>query len=199
MKLISQGAEAKIFRKKSSLLKDRIRKSYRIKEIDEKLRKSRTRREARILEKLAAIGFSSPKLADTDSAERIEMQYIEGSKLRDALDDADYITMSKEIGRKVATLHNISIIHGDLTTSNMIFNREIYFIDFGLSFFSKRHEDKAVDLHLLRQALESKHHKIWDECFAACIGEYKKYAEESEQVLQRLEEVESRGRNKLKH
>ncbi len=68
----------------------------------------------------------------------------------------------KEIGNLIGKMHNQNIIHGDLTTSNMIVNsneKKIYFIDFGLSFFSEKIEDKAVDLHLLKRALESKHLK----------------------------------------
>ena len=75
----------------------------------------------------------------------------------------------------------------------------MFFIDFGLGFFSKRLEDKAVDLHLFRQALESKHHKVWEKCFDAFIKEYEKHAEEGDKTLIRLKEVEGRGRNKNKH
>lgn len=198
MKLIAQGAEAKLYRKDGSLLKDRIKKSYRIKEIDEKLRKFRTRRESRILEKLAALNFPAPKLIENDRLQKIEMEFIEGPKVRDILEKKDYIKLSKEIGRKIAVLHNNDIIHGDLTTSNMILKEEVYFIDFGLSFFSKRYEDRAVDLHLFRQALESKHYKIWKKSFDAALKEYSKNAEDSKKILERFEQVERRGRNKDK-
>jgi Kae1-associated kinase Bud32 len=92
----------------------------------------------------------------------------------------------------------MGIIHGDLTTSNMILNSEVFFIDFGLSFFSEKVEDKAVDLHLLRQALESKHYKVWEECFTAVRQGYEGTANDAELVLKRLEVVESRGRYKRK-
>ena len=232
MQLIAQGAEAKLYKNNLILLKDRIKKSYRISEIDEKLRKSRTRREAKILEKLASLKFPAPKLIETDNKERlfsrrgktnleglpkanleekqklfdkrrkpfdkIDMEFIEGPKVRDILEKKDPIKLSKEIGKKIAILHNNNIIHGDLTTSNMIYNKQVYFIDFGLSIFSKRYEDKAVDLHLFRQALESKHYKIWEKCFNACLKEYKKQAKESKDILKRFEQVETRGRNKNK-
>jgi TP53 regulating kinase-like protein len=198
MQLIAQGAEAKLYRNKSILLKDRIKKSYRIKEIDEKLRKSRTRRESKILKKLEAINFPAPRLIETDRKEKIEMDFIEGPKVRDILEKKDYLKLSKEIGKKLALLHNNEIIHGDLTTSNMILAKEVYFIDFGLSFFSNRFEDKAVDLHLFRQALESKHYKIWQKCFDACLKEYLKNAKDNEEILKRFQKVESRGRHKNK-
>ena len=198
MKLIAQGAEAKLYKKDTSLIKDRIKKSYRIKEIDTRLRKSRTRREAKILKKLEEMNFSAPKLLETDEKEKIEMEFIDGPKIRDILEEKDFLKLSKEIGKKLAILHNNEIIHGDLTTSNMILKKEVYFIDFGLSFFSKRIEDKAVDLHLFRQALESKHYKIWEESFKAFLKEYEKGAEEGKDIIKRLEKVESRGRNKNK-
>ncbi|MCK5283881.1 MAG: Kae1-associated serine/threonine protein kinase [Nanoarchaeota archaeon] len=199
MELIAQGAEAKLYRNDNSIIKERIRKSYRIEEIDDKLRRSRTRREAKILEKLAAIDFPAPRLIENDKKERLVMEFIDGDKVRDILEKKDYISLSKEIGKKIAILHNHGILHGDLTTSNMILDKEVFFIDFGLGFFSKRLEDKAVDLHLFRQALESKHHKVWEKCFDAFIKEYEKHAEEGDKTLIRLKEVEGRGRNKNKH
>jgi len=75
---------------------------------------------------------------------------------------------------------------------------DMHFIDFGLSFFSDKIEDKAVDLHLLKQALESKHYSMWEECFDAVIDEYSQNNPEHEAVLSRLDQVESRGRYKKK-
>ena len=74
---------------------------------------------------------------------------------------------------------------------------QLYFIDFGLSFHSQRIEDKAVDLHLLKQALESKHYKNYDFLLKECLSNYK-WAD-SQAVLKQLEKVESRGRYKGKH
>ncbi|MFC1723924.1 lipopolysaccharide kinase InaA family protein, partial [Nanoarchaeota archaeon] len=107
-----------------------------------------------------------------------------------------------EIGEKVGLMHNNGIIHQDLTTSNMIMHSEkkkVFLIDFGLSFFSVKEEDKAVDLHLLRRAVESRHHEIVEECFSSFVDGYKKTCLDAELVLKRLEKVESRGRNKGKH
>jgi TP53 regulating kinase-like protein len=102
------------------------------------------------------------------------------------------------LGENIAVLHQNDIIHGDLTTSNMILkNNKIYFIDFGLGFQSARIEDKAVDLHLLRQALESKHFKHWQTLFDAVLLGYKKLGNEA--VLLQLKKVESRGRYKNQH
>ena len=191
--VIAQGAEAKIFMNGNSILKQRFPKSYRLKEIDYKLRGFRTRREAKILQKLEAIKFPAPKLMKNDEKENLVIGKIEGKLLKDSL-EKDYKKLSGEIGKKVAMLHNSSIIHGDLTTSNMMLNKEIFFIDFGLSFFSEKAEDKAVDLHLLKEALESKHYKIGWECFKIILSAYRKEAKNGSETLKRLQVVEKRGR-----
>ena len=196
--IIAQGAEAKLFLEDGDILKNRFKKTYRIKEIDDKLRGFRTRREAKILQKLAAINFPVPKLINNDGEKNLIIEKIDGKLLKDVLNDSGYKNLCAEIGRKIAILHNNSIIHGDLTTSNMILNKEIYFIDFALSFFSDKAEDKAVDLHLLKEALESKHYKIWEECFKCALDAYKKEAKKSHETIKRLEAVEKRGRYRAK-
>ena len=198
VKQIDKGAEATIFREENIILKQRVEKGYRLKEIDEKLRKFRTRREAKVLNKLEEINFPAPRIHSMcDKAMELRMEMVQGNKIRDVLYQ-DPLALSEEIGKKIGILHTNNIIHGDLTTSNMILANEIKFIDFGLSFFSNKEEDKAVDLHLLRQALESKHYDIWQKCFEAAIKGYKQTYPEHTLVLDRLEKVESRGRNKAK-
>lgn len=196
--LIAQGAEAKLFLDGNNIIKNRFKKSYRIKEIDEKLRGFRTRREAKILQKLSAINFPAPKVIRNDEKENLIIEKIDGKLVKDILEEADYKKLCSEIGKKVAVLHNNSIIHGDLTTSNMILNKDIYFIDFGLAFFSEKAEDKAVDLHLLKEAFESKHYRIWEDCFKYSLDAYKKEAKNSNETLKRLEVVEKRGRYRAK-
>jgi|SRR3989338_3397534 len=199
MKLISQGAESKIFLDKYIIVKERFPKTYRINEIDYKLRKSRTNREAKVLEKLHTIGFPVPKLINTNEKDTLKISYIQGKLLKNVLEKGDYSKLSMETGEKIAILHNENIIHGDLTTSNMILDKEIYFIDFGLSFFSTKIEDRAVDLHLFKEALESKHSGIWEECYKSALEGYKTKANNADEVLKRLEAVEMRGRYKHKH
>jgi len=198
MKFIAQGAESKLFLSKDKVIKDRFRKTYRIKEIDDRLRKSRTKREAKILDKLKKTGFPIPRLIKTNETDTLEIQYIKGKLLKNILDNDNCISLGKEIGGKVAILHTNNIIHGDLTTSNMILNKEIYFIDFGLSFFSEKIEDKAVDLHLLKEALESKHSEIWEKSYKSVLEGYAKKAVDGKDVLERIKLVEKRGRYKGK-
>ncbi|MBI3027167.1 Kae1-associated serine/threonine protein kinase [Candidatus Woesearchaeota archaeon] len=193
-KLIAQGAEAKLFLEGNAILKNRFKKSYRIKEIDDKLRGFRTRREAKILKKLEAMNFPAPKLIKNDERENLVIEMIDGKLVKDILEKQHHTNLCSEIGKKISVLHNNGIIHGDLTTSNMILKTEIFFIDFGLSFFSNKAEDKAVDLHLLKEGLESKHYRIWQDCFKCAVDAYKKEAKKSAETLKRLEIVEKRGR-----
>jgi TP53 regulating kinase and related kinases len=194
--IIASGAEAIIEKDGDFVIKTRIKKSYRIEEVDQKLRKTRTRAEARILEKLNAVGFPVPSLKESDAKEmKIEMEFIDGEKLRDVLDEKTYKNYCKQLAKLLKKLHDMDIIHSDLTTSNMLVKKKkVYFIDFGLSYVSKRTEDKAVDLHLLYRALDSYHHTIVDKAFNLICKEYN-----DEKVLNRLKEIEKRGRYKRKN
>lgn len=193
MKEIAKGAEATIYLEKNKIIKIRTPKGYRIKEIDDALRKSRVRHEVKILQK---IPVPHPKLISFDEKDmKIEMEYIDGIKFRDAFS----VNLCQKIGEYVAKMHNHNIIHGDLTTSNMILKKkEIYFIDFGLSYFSTKVEDKAVDLHLLKEALESKHYKEAEKAFKEIIKGYKKTSKNADEILLRFSLVEERGKNKHK-
>jgi|TARA_Y100000310_G_scaffold128087_1_gene127242 Kae1-associated kinase Bud32 len=195
MKLLAQGAEAKLYVDKKVLVKDRVPKSYRIKEIDNKLRKRRTKLEATILKKLAKTGVV-PELFEADDY-RLEMEFLKGDRVVDVF-DKKYSKLCSEIGENIAILHNNHIIHGDLTTSNMILSKKVYFIDFGLSFQSFKVEDMAVDLHLLKQALESKHWKVWEKAYSLIEKSYLKKATSGSDVIKRIKKVEKRGRYKSK-
>jgi Kae1-associated kinase Bud32 len=197
--ILGQGAEA-ILRKEGELVvKDRIAKEYRLPAIDASLRRSRTRREARILDKLQKLNFPAPRVSSVDEENmHVVMGYIHGPQVKEVLHENPE-ALSREIGRKVGILHANNIIHGDLTTSNMIrCNGEVHFIDFGLSNTSSKAEDKAVDLHLLDRALESKHHELYEQCINAVLEGYKETNHHASEILARLEKVEQRGRNKKK-
>jgi len=213
-RLIQQGAEAKIFLDKDNkkVIKDRVSKSYRISELDNKIRKNRTRSEEKILEKAgkiinipAVIKVIRNKSNFTNNSPEysIKMEYINGKKLSEHLNN---FSLEKQkqimhlIGESIAKLHKADIIHGDLTTSNMILVEDktpkIFFIDFGLGFISKKTEDKAVDLHLLKQALEAKHFQYWQVLFQEIKKSYEKVLGPSEsiKVFERITAVEKRGR-----
>ncbi|MBU0457503.1 MAG: KEOPS complex kinase/ATPase Bud32 [Nanoarchaeota archaeon] len=201
---IAQGAEAILYKDNNEIIKERFSKEYRLPHLDESLRKFRTRREAKVLQKLEEMDFPAPKLKEfSDKRMSVVMDFIPGEKLKDVLKEGKgFQQLAEEIGERVGKLHQKHIIHGDLTTSNMIQHQEtgkINIIDFGLSFFSEKIEDKAVDLFLLDRALESTHYDIYPDIFKSAIEGYKKSnPEEFKKILERFEEVRNRGRNKRK-
>lgn len=198
-KIIQQGAEAKIILSNNFIIKDRTKKSYRIPELDDRIRKLRTRSEAKLLNKASRIIPIPDVIKVDEKAKEICMEFIDGKKLSDHLDNfplKKQKEICKSVGENTAKLHDADIIHGDLTTSNMILkDNKIYFIDFGLGFNSHKFEDKAVDIHLLRQALEAKHFKHWETLFKEVLKAYSK-SKDSKIVLERLKAVEKRGRYK---
>ncbi len=190
--LLGQGAEAILHKEGAKVIKDRIRKTYRHPVLDSQLRKARTRREVKILQQLPVPG---PRLLRTDNT-TIQMSYVKGVLVKKILDSQP--ALATEIGRIVARLHDAGIVHGDLTTSNMLYDpaaHSIALIDFGLSQFSTKAEDRAVDLHLFRQALESKHHLVHKKAWRFFLQGYTN-AKHAKETIQRLTIVESRGRYK---
>ncbi len=193
--IIAQGAEAVLIHKDGIVIKDRVSKKYRHPALDKKIIKSRTKKEAKLLEKASKI-INAP-LPISSSFNEIEMPFIKGKKISENLEKLDYKKVCKEIGKSIAKLHDNDIIHGDLTTSNMILSEKdnkLYFIDFGLGFQSSKIEDKAVDLHLIKQALEAKHFTIHKECEKIILENYN--SKDKARVLEQLKKVESRGRYK---
>ena len=201
MKLIQQGAEAKIYlTKENNILKSRLPKSYRHPTLDKFLIIRRTRRETKILQKAHILKINVPTIIHADS-QNIQMKYIEGDRLSQTLNSygkAKQNNTMQKLGKQVAKLHENNIIHADLTTSNVILRTQgkpkIFLIDFGLSYISTKTEDKAVDLHLIKQALLAKHHQNHEQLFTAFCKGYKN--KDSTAILERLETVEQRGRYK---
>ncbi|MGV8142399.1 MAG: KEOPS complex kinase/ATPase Bud32 [Candidatus Pacearchaeota archaeon] len=199
-KVIARGAEAVIIKKSKTVIKDRIEKTYRHPILDEKIRKLRTRAEARLLEKANNL-INVPKVLKVDEQKKtIELEFISGKKLADIFDkQKEYISICKQIGKALAKLHDNNIIHGDLTTSNLLLKeKKVYFIDFGLGFQSHKVEDKAVDLHLIKQAFEARHPSIHISAYQAILQGYKSSIN-ANKVLKHLEAVEKRGRYKAQY
>lgn len=199
LKIIARGAEAIISEQGGHLVKRRLKKEYRHPELDEKLRTLRTRHEAKLLEKMQKI-LPVPKVISVDEKNKeIILEKINGRKLSKILEKTRVKDIGKQLGEIIAKMHENGVIHGDLTTSNMVLSkRKAYIIDFGLGFYSNRIEDRAVDLHVLREALYAKH----PESAKTCWGSFKKaYAKTplEKSVLIRLEQVEKRGRYKTQY
>ncbi len=191
MKLIGKGAEADIFLDNTIVKKIRLPKKYRLNVIDLDLRKKRTRLESKILQKIGDIG---PGFINSDGLQEIQMNFISGRVVKHVLDDD--VLLAKKIGFVVGELHDMNIVHGDLTTSNMILSDsdDLKIIDFGLSFTSDKIEDKAVDVHVFKEAIKSKHYRFEKDIWTNFIDGYS--SSNKVEVLSRLEIVESRGRNK---
>jgi len=189
MKLISEGAEAKIYLSENKIIKKRVSKKYRHKELDNSILKRRIKSENKILKKSKKYGINVPEVYDVDS-HSITMENLSGIKLSELLDDIKNKALIKSLAKEIKKLHSFGIIHGDLTTSNIFFYKDkIYLIDFGLGKFSDKIEDKATDIHLLKECLNSRHSLNYKKLWLTFIKEYNDTL-----VLERLRKIESRVR-----
>ncbi|MFB6190897.1 MAG: KEOPS complex kinase/ATPase Bud32 [Candidatus Nanohaloarchaea archaeon] len=189
-----EGAEAKLEFRDDSVVKKRHSKNYRHPDLDEKIREERTEREARLMREARKNGVNVPGVEKTGD-DTLEIEEIDGEQLKDALDrNSDAM---EQLGENAARLHEADMIHGDLTTRNAMLSESgtVLLIDFGLASRSSRTEDKAVDIHLLKQVLESSHPGIAEEAWQKFLEGYRGYGD-SEEVMERLKEVEQRGRYK---
>jgi len=202
--LLQQGAEAKIFLIRDKIVKDRVPKKYRHPQLDNQIRRRRTKSEAKLLIKASKAKVNVPRLlAKPGSGRMIHMKYIDGDRLSETLNsypEKKQFQIMQQLGEQVAILHENNIIHGDLTTSNTILSDDkLYLIDFGLGFISTKIEDKAVDLHLIKQALEAKHFRSPDHLLGqnhtALFKQFLKTYKDKE-AIERLKVVEKRGRYK---
>ena len=118
MRLIAKGAEANLYLEGDKLIKHRIKKDYRVKELDSKLRRQRTKRESKLMDRSLRAGVSTPRVYDADPKEnKIVMEFINGDMIKDvfeAEEEKEIAKLSKNIGANIATLHNSDIIHNDL-------------------------------------------------------------------------------------
>ncbi len=155
------GAEARIelveWYGEPAIRKIRIPKSYREHGLDKKLRTRRTKEETEILSatKIADVDVPEVFFADPRSSEII-MEYVDGTLLKDIHERKTAKEVYTKLGTYAAKLHSNGIIHGDLTTKNVIHSSgRTVLLDFGLAFVSDRIEDMAEDVHLLKQAIKS--------------------------------------------
>ena len=186
---IGRGAEAIITLEEGYVCKERIAKSYRLPELDELIRKERTLREARITSDARRHGVPTPIICDV-SRFKLSMEHLRGEKLKDVITPQ----LSEKVGVVVGRLHQAGIIHGDLTTSNMILqNNRIYLIDFGLAYYDNSVEAQGVDVHVFFQTLESTHDRPEDLVDSFKIGYMRTYPD-AHAVLLRVKEIKARGR-----
>ena len=203
--LVKKGAEADIYLgrwfRRESVAKCRVKKKYRVPQLDLALRTSRTVQEAQLIHEAKKAGVPTPALFFIDQkGATIIMEFVKGEKIKDIIGKMPYETerrVFRRVGKEIAMLHRAGIIHGDLTTSNMILTRgeQVVFIDFGLGSRSEKVEDRGVDLHLLKRALQSTHHKRAEDCFQSVLEGYRQIANDTSlEVIKRAYEIERRGR-----
>jgi len=187
-----RGAEAIVSFRDGNAVKHRVSKRYRIPALDKKIIAERTRAEARIIHLARKGGVPTPVIHDI-TRDSIVMDDVSGTLLTKALTGAH----CREAGRIVGRLHTAGIMHGDLTTSNMILREgdgRCVLIDFGLSQVTPEIEQRGVDLHVMFQTLKSTNPLEADEFCAAFSGGYRETFSDADEVLAREQEVEQRGR-----
>ena len=185
----ARGAEAVIERNGPLVQKRRIPKIYRTETLDRKLISERTRAEARLLSAARRHGVRTPIIHDL-THDTIVMEYLDGLPLKCALTPENVHSAGQTVGR----LHTGAIIHGDLTTSNMIVvENGVALIDFGLAYTSDETESRGVDVHVFFQTLESTSADA-DILKEAFVNGYRSAFSGADEVLDRVEEIRLRGR-----
>ncbi|CAG9862200.1 unnamed protein product [Phyllotreta striolata] len=223
--LIKQGAEAKLYQGtylgKPAIAKQRFAKKYRHPSLDSSLTKERITAENRALIRCKIAGIRTPAVYAVNLAENtIYMEHVLHSKTaKDLIEDYsrsnDHSRLQEffyHIGKTVGKLHENNIIHGDLTSSNILVVSKhnpqtlencnpsdliIVPIDFGLSRIQSSAEDKGVDLYVLERALISTH-SLAEESFEHFLSGYQaQYTNGSKEVLHKYDEIKLRGRKRV--
>lgn len=217
--VLKQGAEAKLYtglteNSQEVIIKERFKKTYRHPDLDKSLTCKRIKNEVKLLMKAESLKIDVPKVVRADLNNGvIVMQYVKNSitcrefildLVKENQDYKETLTdLSVKIGKIIGTLHYNEVIHGDLTTSNILIVKtdehemKIYFIDFGLSSVSKQLEDKAVDLYVLERALLSTHSQQAEHIFEHILKGYREtHLKGVDKVIERFEAVRLRGRKR---
>merc|ERR1712076_69820 len=231
--LLFQGAEACLYILKDPnnisqngrfLLKKRLLKKYRHAELDKKLTTKRITQEGRTLLKCQRLGIKVPIVYLTDMNDRvILMEYLHDyESLRNLIESHTYEsqllkTLAVDVAKLIAKMHDSGVIHGDLTTSNLLVKEQttesepqsevvqsgrecsksfsVVPIDFGLSSASDSSEDKAVDLYVLERAILTTHANMTS-FFDLFLESYVLASKFGESTKSKLDEVRARGRKR---
>ena len=201
-KILKRGAEAVIYIESLDgqrvLVKERVRKKYRLRQIDEKLRSTRTRQEMKLMREARGHGILTPRIVSSDEgSSKIVMEDVGGVTVRDHMEKSKGVKFFFDVGSQVGKMHSVGIMHGDLTTSNIILKgRKVYFVDFGLGQFSRRIEDMATDLNVMREVLQATQSRVYERCWKMFVAGYGKGNKASKDVLKRMGKIELRARYK---
>jgi TP53 regulating kinase-like protein len=206
LRLIKKGAEASLYlmdwHNRKVVVKRRLPKKYRPPKLDEQIRTYRTVHEPQLLHEAKKAGVPTPLILSVDVKNAsIIMEFIDGKQLKQLLSNVSGTERRRlclRVGESIGKLHERGIVHGDLTTSNMILNAKgrIFFVDFGLGEKTEELEARAVDLHLMKRALQSTHFRFAKECFDAVMEGYTKAVslDSTRMILEKISEIERRGR-----
>jgi len=182
-----RGAEAIIikseFNEKPCLIKQRIEKKYRIKELDLSLRKRRTRRESKLLIYAANGGIECPRVFEV-GVFTIKMSILDGKKPKE---NEKNLMLA---GRLLSKLHKLNIIHGDYTFDNLLLDEmgKLKVIDFGLGSFSHKIEHKAMDVFTMLLSIKDK------QLSSFFLDSYLSKCEDSDKIRIRLDNISKRVR-----
>ena len=207
MKLLYRGAEADVFRGdwcgQPAVYKMRKPLLYRLPELDKLIRSQRTVHEAQMIHQSKLAGVSAPHLYYLSPPEALlVIEYLEGKRLKTLLLEAGLTkgrveALGEGFGRSIARLHAAGIMHGDLTTSNVIVDGDLLsLIDFGLAVHSQRLEDQAVDLRLIKETLTGAHNSVSKQFMQSLLTGYASVLgrARAEAATKKLAEIERRGR-----
>jgi N6-L-threonylcarbamoyladenine synthase/protein kinase Bud32 len=186
-----QGAEATVTFENGTVTKRRLPREYRHETLDARLRRTRTRLEARLTSQARRAGVPAPVLRDVDPEESVLVfEKVGEADLRDRLTEARV----RDVARHLATIHDAGFVHGDPTTRNVrVGGDRTSLIDFGLGYFTDDPEDYAMDLHVFDQSLTGTADDPGS-LIAAARESYERASADPESVLESLDEIEGRGR-----
>ncbi|MEM3227873.1 MAG: KEOPS complex kinase/ATPase Bud32 [Candidatus Micrarchaeaceae archaeon] len=200
MHRIAEGAEAEIYAAKllgrKVIVKYRPIKRYREKELDEELRKQRTKVEARIQAKLYNSEVDVPAVIMVGkywiAMERIDGETLNRVKTRGSKkwENGPMRRAMERAGEQLGRVHSLGVVHGDFTPANLMLdkNGRLWIIDFGLSIFSNSDEERALDLLLMKRSVSEGAYSAFMEKYEKALGDGSKL------VLERLKSIEKRGR-----
>lgn len=207
MELLYRGAEADVFRVdwcgRPAVYKLRKPLPYRLPELDKLIRSQRTVHEAQMIHESKLAGVSTPHLYYLSPPEALLiMEFVKGERLKtllleSGLTKARVAELGEGFGRSIARLHAAGIMHGDLTTSNVIVDGDVLsLIDFGLAVHSQRLEDQAVDLRLIKETLTGAHNDVSKAFMGSLLSGYSAVlgSARAEAATKKLAEIERRGR-----
>lgn len=199
MQALSNGAEAVIFKAnylgKPAVVKKRMPKKYRHPLLDEKIRAKRTKQECVLLTKAKQAKVRTPVIYKVERKSfQITMEFVDGQKVKAILGKKNSGKICKKIGEEIGKLHLGGIIHGDLSTGNIIQKKNsLVFVDFGLGFFSKKTEDQAADLLSLKKTFLATHFSL-KKGFEAILAGYKNTFPKALQAIKQIDKIEARTR-----